>query len=268
MNFSEKPMDKKTKIDAAIAALASTIPWSQINLTSIAKEAGVSLPTVRKLVGGKNGLSTYMQALGVVSGVEDEPTPERLLDAARKVFAKQGYDGASLDQVAAAAGMTKGAVYHHFDSKADLFWALAEERLSGQVDIAENVDAADQAWNVDTLESVLGTVLEQSKEEQDWARLHYEILSRTRDPDAKKHFVQQERFLLGRLTDTVRQIQDSGEARKDVAPEAIALVIAAVTERLMQYDMLKVKDPDVIGLLPDISKILMGGTGMGKEPRT
>lgn len=254
-------MDKRSQVDAAIAVLASTLPRSLINLTAIAEEAGVSLPTVRKLVGGKKSLSAYMQSIGVLPDVEDEQTPERLLDAARKVFAKYGYDGASLDQVANAAGMTKGAVYHHFDSKADLFWALAETRLSGQLNIAKNAETADQTWTAPTLERVLGTVLETSKKEQDWARLHYEILSRTRDPDARKHFLKQESFILGRLTEMVGAAQDRGDARSDVAPQAIALVIAAVAERLMQYDMLQVNDPKVSELIPDIAKMLIDGAG-------
>lgn len=254
-------MDKKSQVDAAIAALASSLPASLINLTAIAEEAGVSLPTVRKLVGGKKGLSTYMQSIGVVPGLEDEQTPKRLLDAARKVFAQQGYDGASLDQVAAAAGMTKGAVYHHFDSKADLFWALAEERLERQMALADAAAVEAPTWNEATLQKVLRDVVEDAAADQDWARLHFEILSRTRDPDARQHFLKQEKLILDRLTEMVRAAQERGDARCDVAPEAIAVTIAAVGERLLQYDMLQVKDPNVATLLPDIAKVLLGGAG-------
>src|SRR5207249_2637158 len=49
--------------------------------------------------------------------------------AAAHVFAERGYRGASLDLVAAAAGVTKGAVYWNFESKSDLFFALLEERV-------------------------------------------------------------------------------------------------------------------------------------------
>ncbi|MCL1593289.1 MAG: TetR/AcrR family transcriptional regulator [Actinomycetia bacterium] len=45
---------------------------------------------------------------------------ERILDAARELFRARGFDGASIDQVMAAAGLTRGAFYAHFDSKADL----------------------------------------------------------------------------------------------------------------------------------------------------
>lgn len=44
-----------------------------------------------------------------------------LLEVARKSFGSNGYDGTSLDDVAPLAGMTKGAVYHHFGSKQALF---------------------------------------------------------------------------------------------------------------------------------------------------
>jgi AcrR family transcriptional regulator len=51
---------------------------------------------------------------------------QRLLDAALEVFARKGYRTARLDDVAEAAGVTKGAIYHHFDSKEALLLAVVE----------------------------------------------------------------------------------------------------------------------------------------------
>ena len=59
-----------------------------------------------------------------------ELTRELLLDAAIGVFAEKGYHGASLDDVADAAGFTKGAVYSNFTRKSDLFRALLERETS------------------------------------------------------------------------------------------------------------------------------------------
>ncbi len=59
-------------------------------------------------------------------------TRERLIDAAAVVFAQRGFEAASLDEVAAAAGYTKGAVYSNFASKTDLFIALIERRIEVQ----------------------------------------------------------------------------------------------------------------------------------------
>ena len=53
-------------------------------------------------------------------------TREQLLDAAERVFRERGVAHTSLTEVAAAAGVTRGAVYWHFKDKADLFGAMCE----------------------------------------------------------------------------------------------------------------------------------------------
>jgi AcrR family transcriptional regulator len=60
-------------------------------------------------------------------------TRARLLDAAARVYARQGFAGATLDEVAAEAGFTKGAVYAHFGSKENLLMALLQEHLVDQI---------------------------------------------------------------------------------------------------------------------------------------
>ena len=53
----------------------------------------------------------------------------RLLAAAAKIFAERGFAAATVDDVAAAAGLSKGAVYWNFASKEELFLALYDERI-------------------------------------------------------------------------------------------------------------------------------------------
>jgi AcrR family transcriptional regulator len=55
-----------------------------------------------------------------------EATTAALVTAARELFAEDGYAATSLDAVVARAGVTKGALYHHFDSKRSLFLAVFE----------------------------------------------------------------------------------------------------------------------------------------------
>jgi AcrR family transcriptional regulator len=64
-------------------------------------------------------------------------TRSLLLEAAARVYAREGFDGATLDGIAVEAGFTKGAVYDHFGSKENLLFALLDEHLAGQ--IAEQV---------------------------------------------------------------------------------------------------------------------------------
>src|SRR3954470_23366273 len=55
-----------------------------------------------------------------------DATTGELIAAARELFARQGYAATSLDEIAAAANVTKGAVYHHFAGKRDIFRAVYE----------------------------------------------------------------------------------------------------------------------------------------------
>lgn len=61
-------------------------------------------------------------------------TQARLLDAAEEVFVRDGYEAAQLDEIAARAERSKGAVYTHFRSKEDLFLALFEHRTQAYVE--------------------------------------------------------------------------------------------------------------------------------------
>lgn len=57
-------------------------------------------------------------------------TRQQLLDAALEVFCREGVTRASLQQIAAQAGVTRGALYWHFKNKEDLFEALFEQKYS------------------------------------------------------------------------------------------------------------------------------------------
>jgi AcrR family transcriptional regulator len=55
-----------------------------------------------------------------------EETRSRILESAIKLFSKRGYNKASVDDICAEAGISKGAFYHHFESKQALFLALLD----------------------------------------------------------------------------------------------------------------------------------------------
>src|SRR5689334_1157045 len=61
--------------------------------------------------------------MGRIAGVTAAETRERLLAAAADVFAQRGYDGTRVADIAAAAGVSNGALYAHFGSKAELLAA-------------------------------------------------------------------------------------------------------------------------------------------------
>jgi len=81
-----------------------------------------------------------------------EQTTQRLLDAALKLIAKKGLDAASVENIAAAAGYTRGAFYSNFNSKEDLFIELLRrdhEKTTGEL----NALRGDPSLSVDHLQN-------------------------------------------------------------------------------------------------------------------
>ena len=78
---------------------------------------------------------------------EGDATRAALIAAARRLFGEQGYGDTSIDEVVARAGMTKGAVYHHFDGKEGLFRAVFEQVHREVTDQAAAEFLGPDAWD-------------------------------------------------------------------------------------------------------------------------
>ncbi|MFF0864394.1 TetR/AcrR family transcriptional regulator [Nonomuraea sp. NPDC003560] len=66
--------------------------------------------------------------------VKEEPVRQRLLAEATRLFAARGFEGTSVQEIVQAAGVTKGAMYHYFDSKDDLLHEIYARLLRMQMD--------------------------------------------------------------------------------------------------------------------------------------
>ena len=70
---------------------------------------------------------------------ESEATAARILDCARELFAERGFAAVGLDEIAGRAQVTRGAVYHHYDSKLGVFRAV---HARAQAEVAEAITRA------------------------------------------------------------------------------------------------------------------------------
>jgi AcrR family transcriptional regulator len=75
-----------------------------------------------------------------IAAEEDSSKRRQILDGARKVFLELGFDGASMGEIARAAGVSKGTLYVYFDDKCRLFEAIVEEEKIEQSKTAFNFD--------------------------------------------------------------------------------------------------------------------------------
>lgn len=115
----------------------------------------------------------------------------RLLNAAMDVFARDGFHAATLEDIAAEGGLTKGAVYSNFRGKRELFLALLDEQVTRRTQIARSVlldTPGEPGHEVPALAAALADRLGQlSAAEPDWQLLYIEFwLYAMRDPEAHR----------------------------------------------------------------------------------
>jgi len=80
-----------------------------------------------------------------------EATRRRLLRAARRLFAKRGYAGVGTEEIVRAAGVTRGALYHHFAGKRELLEAVYEQI---EAELTEEIAAGALAAGSDPVEAL------------------------------------------------------------------------------------------------------------------
>jgi AcrR family transcriptional regulator len=80
---------------------------------------------------------------------EARATREALIDAAQQLFTQRGYSAVGTEEIVARAKVTRGALYHHFEDKRDLFRAVFERVEEQLVEgIAAKMKAADDPWDL------------------------------------------------------------------------------------------------------------------------
>jgi AcrR family transcriptional regulator len=78
-----------------------------------------------------------------------DATREALLRAGRRLFAERGFAGVGTEEIVAEAGVTRGALYHHFADKRDLFRAVHEQLEQALVaDIGERIGGIEDPWEL------------------------------------------------------------------------------------------------------------------------
>ena len=153
----------------------------------------------------------------------------RILEAAATVVAERGLAAATLDQVAAAAGFTKGAVYSNFASKDELFLALLETQVAGRVaGVEETLSAAR------TVPEALAAVsAELARPDPRTQLLAGEFWQRAvRDPSVAEAFAESRRRLRARVVEAAADFLAGLPEDPGWTPEALALVVIALANGL------------------------------------
>ena len=174
----------------------------------------------------------------------------RLLDAALPVFARHGYDSATLDQVAEAAGLTKGAIYSNFASKDDLFYAMMNEQALRRADAVRTALAAHRAAPAGEQAALsIGQLLTNAlMQERDWQLVLLDFWGRAvRDDALRAQFLAQRRTMRQAIAERIEQVLGPTPATGGFTIDELVTVVRALSNGLAIDEYI---DPGVVA--PDL----------------
>jgi AcrR family transcriptional regulator len=189
--------------------------------------------------------------MGRVAGATAADTRERLLRAAADAFAARGYDGTRVTDIAKAAGVSNGALYAHFGSKAELL--VEALRAHGKRELAGLV-AAEPGRPVTELLLQIGRCLPRKREARGYLITEALVAAR-RDGDVARpmrdYMAENAEWLAG----LVHTAQQAGELDPALSPAALAhfCQLLAMGSALVTPDLREVSEEDWAALLARIT---------------
>jgi AcrR family transcriptional regulator len=201
--------------------------------------------------------------MGRVAGVTSEETRARLLRAAADVFAARGYDGTRVADIAAAAGVSNGALYAHFGSKAELL--VAALRTHGGRGLADLL-AADPSRPVTDLLLQVGRSLPKCRDDRSYLAVEALIAAR-RDDDVARPMRSYTSDRAEWLAGLVLAGQADGELDPALSPDALAhfCLLLAFGSSLLTDDLHPVDEAGWSALLGRLVGALAPPSATGKE---
>jgi AcrR family transcriptional regulator len=158
-------------------------------------------------------------------------TRAALLATAAKVFARRGYSAASVEEIAAEAGFSHGAVYSNFDGKADLFLAVFEDYMAERARelAATQVGFGDDAPLEGRARSLADQWMERFAKDRESFVLHMEFIAHAgRDPDLARRFGARSTALREAVSHYISRYQEEIGAELPLPAGDLALILRAL----------------------------------------
>ncbi|HEV7163262.1 MAG TPA: TetR family transcriptional regulator [Solirubrobacteraceae bacterium] len=158
-------------------------------------------------------------------------TRARLIEAAGRVFARRGFQAASIEEIAEEAGYSHGAVYSNFEGKADLFLAVFEDYMAERVrELAETQsDLADDAPLEVRARALADQWMDRLTRDRESFVLHMEFVAHAdRDPELARRFGTRSAAMRQALSHYIVQFQREAGAELAMPADDLALILRAL----------------------------------------
>ncbi|MBO3749475.1 TetR family transcriptional regulator [Streptosporangiaceae bacterium NEAU-GS5] len=149
----------------------------------------------------------------------DEPVRQRLLSEATRLFAERGFESTSVQEIVSAAGVTKGAMYHYFDSKDDLLHEIYGRVLRMQMERLTHFADSDASVS-ERLHAAATDVVATSVANLDDTKIFFRSMHQLA-PDTQKIVRAERRRYHERFRDLVAEGQRDGVFTADIPAEMV-----------------------------------------------
>lgn len=212
------------------------------------------------------------------SDTEDATTPARagseavarVLEAAEALFSESGFDGVSMNAIAAAAGVSKANIFHHFSSKKELYLAVVRAACRDSSERLQRFDGTSGPF-AQRLGAFAQGMLSGMLEQEQVQRLILRELLKDGEQRGREFAEQVFGDSFARLVGILRAGQRRGELRREVDPAMVATLLIGASVFFFEAravlrhfpDVSYADDPERYSML--LTDILLRGIGAGKE---
>ena len=222
----------RDKLISTLKHLCRQHDISVISTEMLAEAAHVPVEMVTKTLGSAENYPA------LVAFEQPNVTRERILSAAMCVFAQKGWQKTSLDEVAAAAGMTKGAIYWHFRNKNDLFFALLDARLQRDTSpVQAEIQAAIAQGQGGEAQQAVADLFSQAWSrcavDRQWTRLYLEVMSQAQEPEISQRLQHLYSHIWQLSSQFVEAMQAGGLTRAEIPTQHLAMLWCVIFDGVM-----------------------------------
>ena len=165
-----------------------------------------------------------------------EQTRKDLLDAAIQVFARQGYAATKLSDIAKEAGVTRGAIYHHFGNKKELFGAIHKEKMNPYFAMFEEVMSSNLS-PLNKIRKFLTDIIRKAHTDINFAANQrfdaFRDIEFLDDASVRHYMRERGEHFFNRIVDVIKTGIETGEIRNTINPNMAAINLMAYVKGLV-----------------------------------
>lgn len=170
-------------------------------------------------------------------------TRSSLMGSAARLFAERGLERTSIDELAEAAGYTKGAFYANFRNKEELFLAMLDERFAQRLESLDRIMASDEDVEEQAREGG-EDFMRYIRTDPDWQRLFFEFAAyASRNDEFRTELLERYRSLRARIAELYETRARRLDVETPIPFETVALMTFAMANGVALEQLL---EPDLV----------------------